>query len=163
MSRRLQKRFTAFTSSDAEMEGVAKIMKSELISNYKQGLGADGNPFPVLKNSTINSRGQIARYNRTLGRFSAYLSNITITGEFVRSFRTLAVKTPILKLRRFEMFFTGVHKGYKGADGERGNAVDNSTIHGNLKSLGYDLTGVTKKAQNRIKTRFIRFIKRKKK
>jgi len=153
----LSNRFTTFTRDSVEMDKVAKTMRAELLSSIREGNGGDDKPLPTLKNSTINKRGQLSRYNRTAARYQQAFSNATFSGQFVRS-----LSVSFLSKGLFIFKYTGVHKGYFNEDGTQGDAVSNQVIYSELKGRGWKLTGVTKKAQNRIKNQFIRFIRRKK-
>jgi hypothetical protein len=161
LSKRLSKKFTAFTDSEAEMDKAAKTMHAELLLNLRNGIGGDDEILPDLKNSTIKRRGDIARANRTASKYLQYFSNVTLTGKFLQALKVIAVKTPILNRRRFEFFYKGTHPGYKNSDGSPGKTVSNSKIYKGLTEKGWKLTGVTASAQNRIRKQFIRFIRRK--
>lgn len=151
------------------MEKVGKIVKAELITNYRDGLGADDKSFPSLKKSSINTRRSVALHNRTDASYKgAGFSNITLTGRFARRL------TVLFKGKgRFDLFFKGFHAPYKASPAEvnddgvlpirkKRKKVKNSIIAGNLQRLGYDLYGFTNKAQERIRNNFVKYLRRRK-
>lgn len=161
MSKNLSKRFTSFTKNEAEMDKAAKVMRTELLLNLRNGIGGDDDLLPNLADTTERRRGHMARYNRTASKYLQYFSNVTFTGDFLRSLTIIATKTVVLNKRRFEFFYKGKHKGYKKRDGSTSKPVNNSEIYKDLTARDWKLTGITENAQNRIKKQFIRFIRRK--
>lgn len=163
VTKQLNKQFTAFTKDEKEADKMAKVMRTELLLNLRSGIGGDDEILPDLKTSTIRRRGQMEGPNKTASKYLQFFSNVTFTGEFLRSLKVIATKTVVLNSRRFEFFYPGRHKGYKNQNGTVGKSVNNPTIYKGLTDKGWKLTGVTASAQNRIKKQFIRFLRRKKK
>lgn len=163
MSNRLQQRFTSFVRDEAEMDKASRTIRAELLSNIRSGVDSKDDLLPQLQNSTGKQRGYVARYNKVHTRYRQWFSNLTFSGQFLRSLKVKAVKGGHLTF-----FYSGVHKGNKNEDGERGDTVKNSEIFEWLNDRWFNgktnrLTGVTASAQNRIKKQFIRFLRRKRK
>tara|TARA_R110002167_G_scaffold198805_4_gene401936 strand:- start:4097 stop:4588 length:492 start_codon:yes stop_codon:yes gene_type:complete len=163
MTSRLQQRFTSFVRDEEEMKKTAKIIRTELLLNIRSGVDSKNDLLPQLKNSTGKQRGYAARYNRVHSKYSQWFSNLTFSGQFLRSLKVKGVKGGY-----FSFFYSGTHKGNKTEEGERGDTVKNAEIFGWLNDKWFNgrtnrLTGVTASAQNRIKKQFIRFLRRKKK
>ncbi len=161
ISKDLSKRFSAFTKSEAEMDKAATTMQRELVRNLRSGVGADDELLPDLKTSTIRRRDRLATSNRTNSKFISFFSNVTFSGQFVRSIKVIATKTTVLNRRTFTFFASGIHKGYTNLNGTKGKNVANSKIFTSLSKRGWKLAGVTESAKNKIRKQFIRFLRRK--
>lgn len=89
--------------------------------------------FPELKPSTVRHRKYLAKYNPTHPVYSEDFSNLTITGEFWDSLTWLDEGDTLLKLA-----FTGVHKVYLGAKGQRiSKPIMNDTLAKYLVEKGF--------------------------
>lgn len=132
---------------------ISKAIRSELVDNFRSGTGANDKPFPALEDT--KHRKYIAKNNTTHKDFRLNKSNITITGRFVRSLKVNFKKFVRLKNKRearYGLSFTGKHRRYKSNKNKPigKKAANNSDIADNLDDLGYELYGITKKAQDRI-------------
>ena len=163
VTKALEAKFSSWTKDEAEMDSVATIMRSELVANLRDGYGSDDTPLPSLKSSTIKKRAELERAgNKTHSSYFDSFSNATFSGKLVQALKVTAIRTAYLGRRQFWFQYLGTHQGYKQRNGTVSKSVANSEIAQGLSSRGWKLTGVTKKAENRIRTRFIRFIRRKK-
>lgn len=141
------------------MEKVAKITRAELVTNYREGLGADDKTFPALKGSTVKQREKLALRNQTHVDYGGpSKSNITLTGKFVQ-----ALKVKFKGKGRFDVTFQGMHPKYKTVKKRsKAKKAANSDIARGLTKLGYKLYGFPNKARLRIRKNLTKFIRRQK-
>lgn len=151
----IKKKFSSFTKDQGEMDRAAKIMRTELVANLRSGIGSDDELLPDLKIKTIKRRGELSRYNKTASKYLQFFSNVTFSGQFVRSLKVTS------RGSFFDFIYTGIHKGYKNRNGTRQDDVKNSLIFKGLSERGWKLAGVTTSARERIRKQFIRFLRRK--
>lgn len=118
------------------------------------------NTFPELKDSTIKNRKYLARNNPTHETFDPEFSNLTITGDFLDSLTAIDEGDCVLRLT-----FTGMHKPYLGAKGQRiSKTIMNETLAGYLSEKGFNVFDKALETQSqfikRIKTICNAYIRR---
>lgn len=125
---------------------VREILASSAVLNEIGGMATDrlrfqartakpfneGASFPVLKDSTIENRKYLEKYNKTHKVYERQLSNLTITGAFLESL-TWLVKGPGL----LELFFEGRHPGYRLKNGNTKNPPRNQDLFKWLTDKGF--------------------------
>lgn len=112
-----------------------------------------GRRYRALKQSTIEQRKRIARNNPTSNRFSPKKPNLTITGQFLDSFRGNVARRGKFS-RTLVIEPTGIHKGYRNLNGTRRPSVANSVIAERMESLGRNVLSISKRRANEIVERF---------
>jgi hypothetical protein len=122
----------------------------------------DRKEFPLLHDSTIDKRIYLAKYNKTHPTYEDGFSNVTLTGEFLDSlgWRDEGGSGAFLSLA-----FTGMHKFYVGAKGQRiSKPLGNDTLAKYLAAKGFkvfdDSLQTNKQFIGRIKTICMRYIRR---
>lgn len=115
---------------------------------------------PELEKSSIKHRQYLERFNPTDKDYSATKSNLTLTGELLKSFKTkLAISS-----FTFSFFPSNKrHKKYKtGTNKSKSTAPTMSEIIGYQEGLGRDIKNVLKREDvvNRLKMKVISAIKR---
>lgn len=91
--------------------------------------------FPGLKASTIRNRKYLAKNNPPHPTFDPEFSNLTITGEFLDSLTAIDEGDTVLRLA-----FTGMHKYYRGAKGQRiSKTIMNATLAKYLSEKGFNV------------------------
>jgi hypothetical protein len=113
----------------------------ELLVGQVQGFTRKGEPynknrtFPILAESTVESRVRLSKSNNTHPSFRKTLSAVTLTGQLMDSLKHRVVKVG----RSLQIFleFTGTRKPYKNLDGsvQKLNSK-NSTNEALNKTLG---------------------------
>lgn len=137
----------------------ARIIKSGIVEDTRNGMGYDGKPFPSLGSNTINRRGVLAGVNKTHSAYGKFKSNLTFTGDLIRKIKTF------VKGKKIIIKGVGKHKAVKGI---RGGTLDGSTdsissIISELTSRGWNFMGVSKNTKKRIVKQFTQFLRRRKK
>ncbi len=138
-----------FLGDKKEQQRVARAVRSESITNFRAGKGANDKDFPGLKSSSIKNREYISINNSTHRAYRVNKSNITISGRFVQSFKVKFQKFGRKnKQAVYGLAFTGKHKRYKSLKNKPigKSPSNNSDIADNLTSLGNDLSGIPRKA-----------------
>lgn len=159
MSKDLLARYTSFTKDKNEMDKAAGVMRTELIRNLRAGKDGKDRNLPELSDATKDRRGRLAQDNRTDSQYRQFLSNMTFSGQFVRSLNVKALATTA-QGREFSFSYDGVHIGYKDSDGDRYVSVRNSDIFRGLNNKDRQLTGVTERASITIRKQFIKYLQR---
>lgn len=167
--KQLSKEFDNFLGDREQQKKIAKTLQNELKNNIRrEGKDANDKKLPALRPSTIANRKRLAQSNSTLSSFQPSRSNLTITGQLVRS-----LKVFIGRLKgQYEMTYTGVHKPYKNKSGKRPKRVESTTneeIISHIRNNKYNTKwkrvkfyGATKRAKERIMKQFRRYIRRRK-
>lgn len=146
-------------NNKAFMNAAAKIIETEMKKSLVSGVGVDGKDLPELKASTRDYReyltGTPTKISRNYGGSS--FSNITLSGQLVSS---LVAK--FIGKGKIEITAEGEHLPYKDQDGDNiGRTVENKIIVDGLEKRGWKILGVTEKAQERVFTRFKKFLRSK--
>jgi hypothetical protein len=116
--------------------------------------------FPELKDSTVKNRKYLGKYNTTHDVFDPEFSNLTITGELLDSLASLDEGDTLLRIA-----FTGMHKPYVGAKGQRiSKPIMNETLGKYLSEKGFNVFDKTladkQQFVNRIKNICLGYIRR---
>lgn len=127
--------------SNATQSRINRALKSSsLLKEIADGLIEDiqsgespktGKPFPRLADSTIENRRRLARTNQTDKNYSPKKSNLTLTGQLVRSIKAK------INLTRGELIIepTGSRRPYRGVNKRLKQSVrtnkELATIHAN--------------------------------
>ena len=118
-----------------------------------------GKRYKRLKPSTIENRRRIASSNSVSPKYRARFPNLTITGEFLKSFRgDVASKGRFARTLVIEP--QGKHPGYKQKRGGRSKRVDNSKIAQRMESLGRNVLSISQKRSREILETFRRLLRR---
>lgn len=128
----------------------------------KDGIMPNSKVVKPLAPSTIENRKRIARYNRVSKFFKASKSNLTLTGQFLRSFKA-TIKEKTTKLGNasvlFKAFPTGDHKPYKSGKKKKGKpskpiksggGLSNEELGQYLIDGGRDYTEIGTEVKNQI-------------
>lgn len=159
IDRRVREAISNFKNNQKELEKAARTIQNELRATIREGKQADDSSFPPLKRKTIERRARLSTVNKTSKYYTAGRSNATLTGDLVRK---LFAKP---SGRRIEIFGKGSHKKYKGIRGKtlKGSDASISSIIDGFRKRGVTLLGVTDSARKRIRTQFLRFLRRRRK
>lgn len=102
----------------------------------KDGILPSGSKVKALKVQTVKQRRKLSKLNKTSKYFKNFFSNMTFTGQFLKSFRVKVFKS---KNIQYLIAPTGLHKPYKKTR-EQVNYRDDATIT-NAELGGYLIDG----------------------
>lgn len=120
-----------------------------ILNDIKTGKDpATGKAYKALQPSTIKRRKQLAKYNKTSPEYSPRRSNLTFTGEFLKSFRSKIIK----KAGGFvvSIFTKGKHRGYINKSGKRSKRVENEKILEGQQGMGRNPLAISQKTERKI-------------
>lgn len=112
---------------------------------------------PKLKQSTIDRRKELSKYNKTGKGYSAKKSNLTFTGRFLKSFRGKFVKGEGGIGLLYIVGPRGTHPGYKLGKGKgagKSGGLTNEEIAEKQLKMGRDY----KKAALKVKKKIVRLV-----
>lgn len=143
--------------------GIAENLADVVKNTVQKGIDPKTDkPYDDLKQSTIDRRRTLSKVNPTDEKYSPARSNLTFTGQLVRSIRAFARPAKgIIEIRP-----TGTHKQYKGIRKKRlGKPVRNSDISEGLQNKHQrNLIGISERVKKNmlkiIEKRLIKLIKR---
>lgn len=120
---------------------VRKIRKDGY--NYKTGKS-----HKPLKQSTIEMRKSLAKYNKTHSDYSPTKSNLTFTGRLLNSIKArITAKSKGIVMR---IDVSGSHAPYKGKGRTHGERQSNKSIREQLAKQGRDPLALNKKSKDSL-------------
>jgi len=137
---------------------LAKRIQNKLLLNIKKnGILPSGSRAKSLSTSWVKQRGKLSKLNNTSRYYKKFFSNLTFTGQFLKSFKAkITEKTS--KLGKSSVLFetapTGDHKPYKRTKGhvnfKEGNTIANAKLGQYLIDGGRDYTAIGPQVKKQI-------------
>lgn len=154
VQKRLQKILVGALAGKEEVQQI----KESVVNTLRSGKLLDGSNIKGLKPGTVEQRRRLATVNRTGKGYSPGKSNLTFTGQFLKSFVASierGARGIIIKVSP-----SGIHRGYKRLRGGRGKATTNQKIAAGQKAQGRDITAIGPKKSKEIRNIFVRLLRR---
>lgn len=138
------------TLSDKKLlNNIGEFLVEDIQNTTRKGRVVESEKFkgnPKLKPSTKKWRKKYSQVNPTDGAFSPNKSNLTFTGELIRSI------THKISGSKLTVFAKGKHSKYTGLKGNKiGKKVENSKILEYQAELGRQIMALTKNRAARIR------------
>lgn len=153
--------------SDAALSQDIGDKVGELLVTQIRGFTRKGEPynknrtFPVLAESTVESRDRLAKSNSTHASFRKGLSAVTLTGQLMDSLMHRIVKSG----NSLQIFleFTGKRKAYRNLDGslqrQTSRNATNEALNQTLSEIGFNvLSGQSVERDTRLIARVRKLI-----
>lgn len=126
--------------------------KNEIINPIrKDGILPDGSKVKGVKKSWVLQRTRLSKFNKVDKYYKRFFSNLTFTGQFLRSFRGKIFKG---KKVSYLIAPTGFHRIYKTSAenrrGKRKKKISNAELGGYLIEQGRDYTRLGKKMKRKL-------------
>jgi hypothetical protein len=157
INQNLIKRFDEFTSNSKELNAAGKIVVDEIKANSKRGKGYDDKNLPDIGDEWDARRKKLIKVNPKSEFYkSSRRSRVSFMGDTLKGIVYVIVGSKI------EIKGEGQHRKIKGLKGGflKGSDSDISDILSGLKKLGYKILGVSDRARDQIRRRFIEYIRR---
>lgn len=135
---------------DKFLNDVGTIMQKDIQQKLNKGVNPETlQAFPGLKPSSIENRKRLAKMNDTSRGYSAARSNITFTGQFIKSITYGIIQSGRQKI--IEIYPRGIHKGYKTGPKSKSDDMQNTELAKLLKEKGRNWFGVSDQVIKTIK------------
>ena len=156
-TKELTRKFQGFTRDKKEMEKVSRTILRNIKADSRDGIGFDGKSFPKIKSKTIERRAKLSSINNMSRFFKSHFSNATFMGDTINK-----ITSKLVGKGKIEFFGKGKHRKIKGVRGKslKGSDAPVGEILKGLKSLGYNILGVSQKSRESIKKQFLRYLRR---
>lgn len=127
-----------------------KVLQNNIRLEINQGISPEtGSPFKPISKSWSDERDRLSEFNKTARGYQSGKSNLTFTGQFIKSIKFKIVS--ILGIKTIEVGAKGARKGYKySKGGKRSKAPTNEQLGAYLKEQGRDPYGVSGRARKSI-------------
>jgi hypothetical protein len=130
-----------------------KINETLVTQVQTQQRAFDDKKLKALKRSSIAHRRYLSNFNATSDQYSARRSNLTFTGQLLKSYKTKISKSGVVTIGP-----TGTHKGYR-TGGGRGRSIANSKIVRFQARQGRDLTRLGQKTLRKLTNVIVTFVR----
>lgn len=135
---------------DKFLNDIGSIMQKDIQQKLNKGVNPETlEAFPALSNKTIENRKRLAKLNETARGYSASKSNITFTGQFIKSITYGIIQSGRQKI--IEIYPRGIHKGYKTGPKSKSKDMDNTALAKLLREKGRNWFGVSEQVIKTIK------------
>jgi len=114
----------------------------------KDGTLPDGSRVPSISVAWAKRRRRLAQFNKVSKFYRTFFSNLTFTGQFLRSFQVSISKTS--DGVRYTIEPQGTHRGYKQVRGGRSKKVANSKIGEGQIAQGRDYRVISERNLDKI-------------
>lgn len=144
----IEKKLKKVTTSKKVLNEIGEFLVDDVVNTTRKGRVVNGQKFsgnPKLKPSTKKWRKKYEKLNSTGDSYSTNKSNLTFTGELLRSI------TYKISGSRLTVFAKGRHSKYQGVNGKIGSRPKNSEIIEGQASLGRVILALTKNRAARIR------------
>jgi len=140
---------------DQDLQSIA----SDLVKDIQSGKNPKtGRAYKGLKSSTIKRRKVLSKVNRTSSKYSPSKSNLTFTGNFLKSIKAKLTKQGNSKTIIIEP--TGIHPGYNLVRGGKSSPVSNKTIAEGQEAMGRNVITFSKKRVQQIRKKIQQLLRR---
>jgi len=135
---------------DSFLNEVGAVMQKDIQIKLNKGVNPETlQAFPPLKPASIENRKRLAKLNDTARGYSAAKSNITFTGQFIKSITYGIIQSGRQKI--IEIYPRGTHRGYKTGPKSKSDDMENAELAKLLKAKGRNWFGVSEAVIKTIK------------